>query len=104
MARGAEQGRAGPSQGLAFLAVVLTLSFLRTFRSGAETKQKVKPPPDWALLQLDRQFVTCRPKPKTASVLRTKLRVIIFPHNSANPPGTRALSLRIFFVTREAWI
>lgn len=87
------QGRAGPSQGLAFLAVVLTLFFLRTFRSGAETKQKVKPPPDWALLQLDRQFVTCRPKPKTASVLRTKLRVMIFPHNSANPPGTRALSL-----------
>lgn len=95
MARGAGQGRAGPSQGLAFLAVVLTLFFLRTFRSGAETKQKVKPPPDWALLQLDRQFVTCRPKPKTASVLRTKLRVMIF-HNSANPPGTRALSLRIF--------
>lgn len=44
MARGAE-GRAG--QGLAFLAVVLTLFLIRTFRSGAETKQKVKPPPDW---------------------------------------------------------
>lgn len=49
MARGAGQGRAGPSQGLAFLAVVLTLFFLRTFRSGAETNKKVKPPPDWAL-------------------------------------------------------
>lgn len=37
---GREQGRAGPSQGLAFLAVVLTLFFLRTFRSGAETNTK----------------------------------------------------------------
>lgn len=99
MARGAGQGRAGPSQGLAFLAVVLTLFFLRTFRSGAETKQKVKPPPDWT--QLDRQFVTCRPKPKTASVLRTKLRVMIFPHNSANPPGTRALSENLFCDSRS---
>lgn len=103
MARGAGQGRAitGPRLfGCSFDAFLLThIPKRRRNTTKSKTSPRLGPSP-----QLDRQFVTCRPKPKTASVLRTKLKVMIFPHNSANPPGTRALSLRIFFVTREAWI
>lgn len=101
MARGAGQGRAGPSQGLAFLVGSFDAFLLTHIPKRRRNKTKSKTSPRLGSPQLDRQFVTCRPEAKTASVLRTKLRVMMFPHNSANPPGTRALSENLFCDSRS---